>query len=124
MEEWALDWEVPDSTEFVEELLLPDPGDRHVLAAVIAGNVPTIVTHNLTDFPSTALAPYGIRAIHPDAFVNKLMDAHLEDLLAAVRAQRIALRNPPRTADEHLERMQHAGLGEAAARLAAYSARL
>jgi hypothetical protein len=33
-----------------------------------------IVTFNLRDFPQVALHPYGIRAAHPDVFVEHLLD--------------------------------------------------
>ncbi|MDO5705756.1 MAG: PIN domain-containing protein, partial [Paracoccus sp. (in: a-proteobacteria)] len=52
---------------------LPDPADLHVLAAAIDADAPLIVTLNLRDFPQRVLAPLGIRALHPDAF---LLDLH------------------------------------------------
>jgi predicted nucleic acid-binding protein len=54
---------------------LPDPADRHVLAAAIAGDAPVIVTLNLRDFPPRALAAEGISAIHPDAFLLGFLEA-------------------------------------------------
>jgi hypothetical protein len=55
-------------------LALPDPDDRHVLAAAIVGQADIIVTRNLRDFPDDALAPYNIGVQHPDEFVRHLLD--------------------------------------------------
>lgn len=55
-------------------LTLPDPDDRHVLAAAIRASADVIVTFNLKDFPPAALAPFGIEAQHPDEFVIHLID--------------------------------------------------
>ena len=55
-----------------ELLDLPDRGDRHVLAAAIAGRAGLILTDNRRDFPAAALAPHGMRAEAPDDFVLQL----------------------------------------------------
>ena len=55
-------------------LTLPDPDDRHVLAAAIHARAGVIVTFNLKDFPEEVLAPYGQQAQHPDNFVSNLLD--------------------------------------------------
>ena len=41
---------------------LPDPDDRHVVAAAI-------VTFNIKDFAEAVLRPYGIEVQYPDEFV-------------------------------------------------------
>ena len=63
---------------------LPDPGDRHVLAAAIRGQADVIVTGNLRDFPPDRLAPYALVAQHPDTFVADLFEADPDAVLAAV----------------------------------------
>lgn len=89
---------------------LPDPDDRHVLAAAIHCNAQEIVTFNLRHFPGAALSPYGIRAIHPDEFVEHLLDLNPEAVCDAVRRIRCRLVDPPRSAEEMLEKYEQHGL--------------
>jgi len=65
---------VEDYEALIPGLDLPDPNDRHVLAAAIKSGAQVIVTHNLRDFPPAAIERYGIEAQHPDAFVLNLID--------------------------------------------------
>ena len=68
-------------------LALPDTGDRHILAAAIAGQADLILTANLRDFPPQALGPHGLRARSPDDFVMDLWLAGrvpVEDEVAAL----------------------------------------
>ncbi|RMG83059.1 MAG: PIN domain-containing protein, partial [Chloroflexi bacterium] len=46
-------------------LELPDPNDRHVLAAAIVGRCDVIVTQNLQDFPTEIVSLFGIEVQHP-----------------------------------------------------------
>ena len=111
----VMDRHFPDAvvtgySERAAGLDLPDPGDLHVLAAAIEGGADLIVTRNLRDFPVDYLAPYSLTAQHPDAFIAELVDADPEAALAAVRGHRAALRDPPRTANEHLVALERLGL--------------
>ena len=98
-------------------LELPDPDDRHVLAAAIAGKATAIVTFNLKDFPSAVLAQHGIVALHPDAFVVALLQRDPEAVTRALAAQVASLRNPPMTALELLDFLDRIGLPNATQRL-------
>jgi predicted nucleic acid-binding protein len=93
---------------------LPDPDDRHVLAAAIHSGAQEIVTFNLRDFPDAVLHPYGIRAIHPDGFVEHLLHLNFEAACEAIRRIRRRLANPPRTAEEMIENYEKQGLAVSA----------
>lgn len=67
-----------------ELLSLPDAGDAHVLAAAVAGGATTLITLNLRDFPTRALAPLGVVAQHPDAFVLHLWLAQPDPVRATI----------------------------------------
>lgn len=101
----------------IESLELPDPDDRHVLAAAIWSAAETIVTANLADFPAGALARHQMEAKHPDDFVLDLVDAAPAVVLDVVRRQAGDLRAPPRTVADVLDMLQRVGLPMAVARL-------
>jgi predicted nucleic acid-binding protein len=95
---------------FIAALELPDPDDRHVLAAAIAGHADAIVTFNLKDFPASELARYQIEAIHPDDFVLNQLELRPFEALAAVKAMRARLTRPPQTAAELIATLERNGL--------------
>jgi len=74
-------------------LTLPDPNDRHVLAAAVRGGADVIVTFNLRHFPKRVLGPLGIEARHPDVFVSNLLDLDSVSVCSAARRQRLSLKN-------------------------------
>ena len=66
-------------------LSLPDPADRHVLAAAITGRAEVLLTQNRADFPARALARHGILLREPDGFLAEI-DAEGLDLAAVAAA--------------------------------------
>jgi predicted nucleic acid-binding protein len=108
----------------IPELTLPDPDDRHVLAAAIQGRAQVIVTTNLKDFPVDVLAPYAITALHPDVFIAGLVDSDPDAVITALAADRARLRNPPMTAAIYLASLLHAGLPATVAALKSLADRL
>lgn len=98
-------------------LVLPDPGDRHVLAAAVCAQAGVIVTYNRADFPSSALEPYGIEVQHPDEFVRHLFDLSPAAVCQAVREQRAALVQPPKSVPELMAIFLRAGLAGTVAAL-------
>jgi len=103
---------VMDYEDLIDALSLPDPDDRHVLAAAIVGRADVIVTRNLRHFPAAALDPYGIEAQHPDEFVRHLVDLAPVLVVDAVRDQQARLTNPPVTMNELLAIFERVGLAE------------
>ena len=97
----------------VAGLELPDPDDRHVLAAAIRCHAQVIVTDNLDDFPANQLGPYAIEAQSCDDFVFHLIDLAPETVAATVQRQADALVNPRQTLDQLVDRLRHNGLARA-----------
>lgn len=87
----------------INGLSLPDPDDRHVLAAAIRCSAQVIVTANLDDFPAAALERFNIEAQSPDQFVLDVVNLAPARVAAVIQQQSAALRNPSRTVDELLE---------------------
>ena len=103
---------VTEYQPFIEQLKLPDPDDRHVLAAAIRCQAGVIVTLNVRDFPDEVVARYGISVQHPDEFLAHLFDLKPAVVCSAVREMRASLANPPKTVRELLDDLLKAGLPE------------
>jgi predicted nucleic acid-binding protein len=103
----------------INALDLPDPDDRHVLAAAVRAKAQVIVTFNLKDFPSESLAPWDVEAVHPDAFVGAQID--LNDRIVYSTVQQIAdsRLKPPATVSEILDYLERDGLVASVAALRA-----
>src|SRR5690242_4361969 len=63
------------------------PKDRHVLAAAVVVDADAIITANIRDFPTNALAPHAIEVLHPDDFLCALYDGAADELLAILGDQ-------------------------------------
>jgi len=124
MNSHVLDCLVTGYENLIDGLALPDPNDRHVLAAAIHAGADVIVTFNLDDFPKRILDPLGIEPQHPDIFVARLLDLDGPAVCAAARRQRQSLRNPPKTIDEFFEILAQQRLPQFAAKLWEFAALL
>ncbi|MFI0355369.1 PIN domain-containing protein [Actinomadura sp. 9N407] len=101
----------------IESLKLPDPKDRHVLAAAIKAPAQMIVTSNLRDFPAGMLAPWDVEAKSPDDFVLDQIDFDDRVIWACVQQIVDSRSNPPETLDDVLDALERAGLVESVAAL-------
>ena len=109
---------VTDYVPIIETLSLPDPDDRHVLAAAINGHAQKIITANLKDFPAKALTAYHISAVHPDDFVLECITREKTKALKALKNQVKYLKNPPIPIEKVLENLKRSGLAKSAGVLA------
>lgn len=101
----------------IESLKLPDPNDRHVLAAAIVGRCNGIITCNTRHFPEEVVAPFGIEVVHPDNFIVNIIDLDPTKALTACLSHRKALTTSLPSADEFLEQYRAKGLIQAHTRL-------
>ncbi len=124
MDEYVPDCLISGYEALIPTLTLPDPDDRHVLAAAIHGGVGVIITFNLSDFPALVLGQYHIEAVHPDEFIVRLLDDHPDAVCQAMRLHRASLKRPPKTATEYLATLEQCRLPETADRLRPHADRI
>lgn len=88
----------------IEALSLPDPDDRHVLAAAIEAGAHYIVSFDRSGFPARTLHQHRLARRTPDALICELIELHgAARLCGVVRRQAAALRNPPLTVEGLLD---------------------
>lgn len=111
--------DVTDYERYIPQLSLPDPGDRHVLAAAIKAGASHIVTWNLSDFPAAALAPHNVVAQSPDDFLMDLCAATMDMTVAVAANARKNLRKTTPTVADFIAALTKQGLAHFSAVLSA-----
>lgn len=101
----------------IDALELPDPDDRHVLAAAIKARAQVIVTNNLKHFPPAALEPWDMEAKSPDDFILDQIDLSREAVYAAVQRIADSRERPPASFADVLAMLERDGLVESSAAL-------
>lgn len=94
-----------DMVDRLEPAMTNDEKDRHVLAAAVAGEAQAVVTLNLKHFPAAACEPFAVESLHPDVFLIALYNLNPREVFEAVERQAAALRRPPITVDDLLDRL-------------------
>jgi predicted nucleic acid-binding protein len=101
----------------IDGLNLPDPDDRHVLAAAIKAGAQVIVTANLRDFPAADLAPLGIEAKSPDDFILDQISIDARIVYSCVSDIATIRKSPAQTVEDVLGELERSGLVQSAAAL-------
>lgn len=97
---------VGEYENLIEKLNLPDPDDRHLLAAAIKCEAEAIVTFNLRDFPNKEAETYGMTAISPASLISVLWAEHRENICLAFSRQLMSLKDPSMTKQELLTKFK------------------
>jgi hypothetical protein len=119
MDAAVLDCVVTGYESLIPTLKLPDENDRHVLAAAITARASVIVTFNLRDFPTETLAPHGLDAVHPDAFLLDLDSIDSGYFFEAVREDlRRFRKHTAGTVDDYIQELRTAQVPQTANHLA------
>lgn len=111
------DFLVDGYESLIDSIELPDRDDRHVVAAAIRCQASAVITFNLKDFPTDALEPFDVEAIHPDDFCLSLIEQSGVACIELIHDQLAALRRPPISLDELTRRFEGMGLPLTASRL-------
>ena len=101
----------------INGLTLPDPNDRHVLAAAIRAKAQVIVTFNVSDFPVDTLSAFDLEVWHPDAFLLQLIDLAPDVVRSRVEQMLRGWQRPPNTTDAFIGALERTGLPGSAATL-------
>jgi len=105
---------VQNYSGLIEGLNLPDPKDRHVLAAAIKANAHVVVTNNIKHFPEAYLATFGLTAKTADDFLTDIIDLNPDQAIAAFQQMVLYRRNPNLNEYEVLAILRKRGLGQTA----------
>ena len=104
-----MDAAIPDALvrhyeSLIDGITLPDPRDRHVLAAAIKCGAQIIVTAKPEGLPAgIPCLLIGIEALHPDEFIEHQFGLNQGVVIACAKRIRARLLNPEKSADQYLE---------------------
>lgn len=96
--------------EPLEDAMLNDPKDRHVLAAAVRANAAAIITFNLSDFEQDALEPFNVQAVPPDDFLLNQLELAPGAVVAVLQEQVARYKRPPRDTSSLLTVLERSGV--------------
>lgn len=92
-------WIRTEYEPFIDAIHLPDPNDRHVVAAAIVSAAQYIVTDNVRHFPAETLTRFGLEAGTADKFLAGTFEHYVRDVLGVLRDHRRGLKTRPSPAE-------------------------
>jgi PIN domain len=118
----AMDQALPDACvsgyqRLVPAIELPDPDDRHVVAAAIRAKAQVIVTFNEKDFPAAVLEEFDLTTQHPDTFLRHLIDLAPNIVRIRLATMIGGFSHPAMTHEEYISVLERQSLPETAAAL-------
>ena len=103
--------------DLISQLDLPDPDDRHVLAAAVFGKCHLLITQNVRHFPDDYLSSLGVRISSPDDFLSALLLSNPEKFCGSVTSVLQRLNEPAYTFDQYLSHLKKSGLHQTSTNL-------
>lgn len=93
----------------ISNFQLPDPNDRHVLAAAVQSDADILLTFNRKDFPRTAMTYLSLEVMSPNEFFRFLKERFPADLDDAFEKLLHRFKHPPLTHSELVQVLHRAG---------------
>jgi hypothetical protein len=105
-----------DYEALVDEMPGPDEDDHEHMAAAVARQPCTILTHNKKDFPAKPLRDRGVRVTDPDTYLCELADDLPDEVIDTLVRLAAEKSRPPKTAGDLLDDLEAAGVPNFAAK--------
>lgn len=92
----------------VDDMPGKDADDHEHMAAAVARQPCTILTHNKSDYPRKPLADRGVRVTDPDSYLCELADEVPDEVSDTIVRLAGEKRRPPKTPLDLLDALEHA----------------
>jgi hypothetical protein len=103
--------------DYIATVNLPDPDDRHVVAAGIAAGATMILTWNLRDFPAKELKKFGLRKQTPDTLLTNVYEKVPDLIIGSLANARRNLSKTRVSASDFLDILANQKLAELASKM-------
>ena len=96
--------------DLIEEMPGKDADDRVHMAAAVARQPCTILTHNAKDFPSKPLAKRGVRVTDPDTYLGEIAEELPDEVVSTLVRLAAEKSRPPKTPYDLADDLERAGV--------------